>query len=277
MRPLLAKFLARLPFYFPKRHGIIKRLWNEGEPPIIRTTSELSFGNLKMHTDSRNHIEWQVLLYGCYEKELVQRLIRLTKNRPRRVAVDIGANSGQYSLILSRYFERVYSFEPVRKFYEKLQANVQLNGITNIITHNFALGAREDEIKMAILENHGLAQTASWDRGKYDFKDPFHWEPASARQVRLDDILQPADKIDFIKIDTDGSEAEILEGAVNTLKNSRPLLQIELIDYAKYWLGEKSLNDIARFLKNLGYELYDKNGHRCRHDKLSGNYFAVPA
>ena len=274
---LLAKLIGYLPFHFKGVQAVIKILWPPGGYPVIREISTLSVSKMKIYTDSRNEVEWAVLVQGCYEKDLVETMIKLNMKTRRQVAIDVGANVGQYSLILSKYFKKVYSFEPVPDFYQKLEANIRLNNLSNVIIKPFALGLSEGEIEMAVMENNSLAQTASRDRGKYHFKDNFSWRKTSAKQVSLDAVLaEEKDCVDYIKIDTDGSEYEVLLGSENLLRNHRPIIQIELQDYVKEWLGDATLNDIVKLLEHYEYVLLDRRGKLYTSRNYGGDYFALP-
>ena len=73
--------------------------------------------------------------------------------------------------------------------------------------------------------------------------------------VKLDDEDIPG-QIDFIKIDTEGSELFILEGAIKTINKFKPLIQIETNSTSKK-LFNYDKSKIFIFMKNLGYKIYD--------------------
>ena len=64
------------------------------------------------------------------------------------IFIDIGANIGVVSLIISKYVERVYSFEPVLSSYKNLCENIELNKARNIILLNIALSDRSSIIEL---------------------------------------------------------------------------------------------------------------------------------
>ena len=99
------------------------------------------------------------------------------------------------------------------------------------------------------------------------WRHPIHLslsKKATKRQTTLDSFINDNNisRLDFIKIDTDGYELEILKGAINSLKRFKPVIVFEL---ATYLLKEnnQSYSDFEKILIPLGYKLIDgKSGHK---------------
>ena len=140
----------------------------------------------------------------------------------RRVALDIGANDGMTSLLLSRRFGKVHSFEPNAAIAEPwrslVPSNVQLHCIA--LSNNSA-GALLYVPVVKGREYHGWASL-----GIPGVDQPFQSIEVSVRCVGLD-ALNLDEDIDFVKIDVEGHEIEVLEGANNTLSRCRPWIVIE--------------------------------------------------
>lgn len=126
-------------------------------------------------------------------------------------AADAGAHIGYFTVILSIRVGpggRVTAFEPERRNYELLKANCILNGCANVDLRPLALGARAERAHLYLgrdnLGDHRLHPVA--DR-----------EACAVDVVRLDDCLR-GHRLDFLKLDTQGSEAAILSGAVETIR-----------------------------------------------------------
>ena len=249
MKYLLARMVGHFPIEFKGRHRLISNLYSENSRPAVQKVIRLEGTDRYICVNSRNHIGWNILMYGCYEKNMIKTMKRLLQNSRCRVALDIGANIGQYSLILSEIFEQVYSFEPILEFREQLTANIDLNRIDNIEVIPFALGSGRNNIRMALLIDHDEPQTASVDTGNYSFKDLFGWKFQAADMLSLDEFVKDRslNNVDYMKIDTDGSEWDVLRGARETLINFQPLVQIELVESAKKWNCNISQLEIARF------------------------------
>lgn len=130
----------------------------------------------------------------------------------RRVAVDIGANVGLWTRDLCQWFEQVIAIEPVEAFRQCLLQNVSA---TNIDIRPVALGAVNTTINMIITENntgHSHVDVASIGQG-------------SVPMVTLDSLNLPC--VDYIKIDCEGFERNILLGAQQTICQHRPIMVIE--------------------------------------------------
>lgn len=128
------------------------------------------------------------------------------------VALDIGANVGLWALDMCKTFRRVIAYEPVADFRECLQKNVPY---FNLHIESCALGKESTTIDMIITEeNTGHSHVNPDTKGSGQI--PMH---------RLDDLEH--DEIDYIKIDCEGYEHNILQGAERTIKQFRPIIVIE--------------------------------------------------
>lgn len=134
--------------------------------------------------------------------------------RQFRVAVDVGAHVGLWSMQLAKRFELVTAFEPVDAFRRCFELNVpELMGTVTL--HNYALGAGFGHVSMKIppLEG-GLDTGGTHVGGEGDI------------EMRTLDSFGMTD-VDFIKIDCEGYEHHVLEGARETIKRCRPTIIVE--------------------------------------------------
>ena len=145
-----------------------------------------------------------------YQLPVRDRSIGFCKNRG--MALDIGANIGLWSRDLCRHFNRVIAFEPVSEFRECLARNVPMS---NLDIRPVALGSIDTMIDMIITaENTGHSHV-----------DPHSMGRGMIPMVTLDSLsLGP---IDYIKIDCEGYEQNILLGAKHTILHNRPIIVIE--------------------------------------------------
>ena len=144
-----------------------------------------------------------------YQQPVRLRSLQHVKNK--RTALDIGANVGLWSRDLVKYFDQVIAFEPVAMFRECLEKNVTAS---NISVESVALGDSEGQVRMIITDGN-TGHT--------------HVDPASTngdtRIIRLDSLnLQ---NVDYIKIDCEGFEYRVLQGAKETIQRCRPVVVIE--------------------------------------------------
>jgi FkbM family methyltransferase len=128
------------------------------------------------------------------------------------VALDIGANVGLWSRDLVNSFGRVIAFEPVALFRECLEQNV--TG-ANFEVRPIALGDQDTMGTMIITE----------DNSGHSHLDPNTMGAGDVQVVRLDNLN--FHDINYIKIDCEGYEYRILQGAEQTIRRCRPVVVIE--------------------------------------------------
>jgi len=148
---------------------------------------------------------------GPAEYQQPVRLLSLQHVKNKRTALDIGANVGLWSRDLTKHFDQVIAFEPVAMFRECLERNVTAS---NIKVETVALGDSEGQVRMIITEGN-TGHT--------------HVDPASnggdTRIIRLDSLI--LQNVDYIKIDCEGFEYRVLQGAQQTIQRCRPVVVIE--------------------------------------------------
>lgn len=157
-------------------------------------------------------------------------------------ALDVGAHVGAVSLYLARKFKRVIAFEAVPATYEFLRQNT--NELSNVEALNIAVGPDEGEVFFSHYRKHGqLSHVASGE------------EEAGSTRIgpiprRAIDSLGLAD-VSFIKIDVEGYELQVLEGARDTLTRCRPLVLVEQGGNEEKHFG-RPRNEASEFLESLG-------------------------
>jgi FkbM family methyltransferase len=166
-------------------------------------------------------------------------------------ALDIGANIGLYSIFLAELVGgegKVFGFEPDPSLFEAAVANSRENGKDRILTlQNLALGSQS---------GHGTLHRSSFNSGDNRMSaSPTHKDSVAVRIERLDDVL-PDVKIDFIKMDVQGWEAEVLRG-MNRILTTNAALTI----YFEYWpeglrrAGEQ-LSSPIDILRQAGFAIF---------------------
>ena len=145
-----------------------------------------------------------------YQIAVRRRSIELCKKRD--VALDIGANVGLWSRDLVKSFGRVIAFEPVGIFRECLERNVTGD---NFEVRPVALGDQDTQGTMIITE----------DNSGHSHLDPATMGTGDVQVIRLDNLNYH--DINYIKIDCEGYEYRILQGAEQTIRRCRPIMVIE--------------------------------------------------
>jgi len=145
-----------------------------------------------------------------YQEPVRHKSLRYVKQKS--VALDIGANIGLWSRDLALHFTQVVAFEPVSDFRDCLVKNVANN---NIDIRPYALGPEDTTIDMVVTEGntgHSHVDNNTIGSGSIDMH-------------KLDSL--EFDAVDYIKIDCEGYELSILQGAEQTIKQHRPVIVVE--------------------------------------------------
>ena len=183
-----------------------------------------------------------------YQIAVRRRSIELCKKRD--VALDIGANVGLWSRDLVKSFNRVIAFEPVALFRECLESNVTGE---NFEVLPIALGDQDTQGTMIIIEDNSGATHL----------DPATMGTGNVQVVRLDSLN--FQNISYIKVDCEGYEYRILQGAEQTIRHCRPTMVIEQKSHANY---SKDYGQFAaiELLESWGMIKLDQ----IRHDWIMG-------
>jgi FkbM family methyltransferase len=158
------------------------------------------------------------------------------------VVVDVGANTGMYSYHWSNYCKQVHAFEAVLPVYFQLhRVSVARN---NIETYNVALGKNVTSDTKFYIDGARLSNSGLSDGLKGKVKSQGF---VKVKQSTLDSY--DLEKVDFIKIDTEGNELDVICGAESTIRKFRPLCMVEC--YPKF--ANFNLELIHRFFDSIKY------------------------
>lgn len=189
--------------------------------------------------------------------EATERLFHKAFLRPGDLYLDVGANIGLFTLIASHRVGRtgkVYAFEPIASTFQCLLQNISLNRFNNISAHQLALSDAIGQAEMTI-------SLDGFD-GRNSLAMPTGGEKFAKETVALSTLdyfvadNNLAGKITMIKIDVEGWENHVLEGAKTTLAAAdAPLLHIEFTEEALRTANSSS-DELFQVVKRLGYELF---------------------
>ena len=211
------------------------------------------------------------------ERAFLQRFLQ-----PGMTVLDIGAHHGLYTLLAARQVGAhgsVYSFEPSPRERKALRLNLWLNRCGNVTIEPFALGNVETSSDLYVVEG--------FNTGCNSLRPPNIPEQTStiAVSVRtLDNWFaeEKPDHIDFIKVDVEGAELSVIEGATQLLSEQpRPVIMAEVEAIRTEPWGYPPI-DIIRSLENLQFSWFKANedGHLRAIDKstetFAGNFVAIP-
>ena len=164
--------------------------------------------------------------------------------------IDVGAHIGRYTIVSSQLVGKtgkVVAIEADPDNFQLLKRNVALNNLTNVLSLNYAVFSTKTRIKLyeqsASAKYNSLILTRAKETEKY----------AEVNADTLDDILElnEINQVNWIKIDVEGAEFEVLKGTTKTLSCGNIALLIEIHN-----IGDSNHYDnIVNFLRRYGYEI----------------------
>lgn len=212
------------------RYRLVRKL---ADPERMASLAfECDFAGLRYGGRLDSYIDWSVYFLGAYEPEALTFLAdRAAAAGPGAVFVDIGANVGQHSLYMAPHVARVVAFEPWERARTAFLDNIARNRLNNVVVHPVALGERDEVLPFHVPATSNLG-TGSFVAG---LNDNVAGESLPVR--RGDDMLADLDRVDVVKIDTEGFELQVLRGLAETLARHRPVVMFELNDVMVATLG----------------------------------------
>lgn len=182
--------------------------------------------------------------------EYLQTVDKLSNNNKIH-AVDIGANTGEVTNILSKHWNKVTAFEPTPDTFEYLKNNVN----QNVSCKNIGLSNTKDSLKFITGKDQRKNQIVSNDFTKKG------WETISIEVTTLDSFN--FSDVDFLKIDVEGHERHVVLGAEQTIKKCKPLIVIEISFEKKVYDKSMSKNhsEALDILQSWGYKIQARHKH----------------
>lgn len=167
--------------------------------------------------------------------------------------IDVGANNGNFSIDFAHMVGDngyVYAFEPQRIIYYQLCGNVFMNGIDNIICKNYAIGDKEGFTEIEVPNYYEKNKMVNFGNVHINYGEALQKETVEMKMI---DSFNYND-VAFIKIDVQGYEPFVIDGAVKTIEKHRPFMMVEF-EQPNLKLFGSNENKLAEKIKSLGYEL----------------------
>ena len=216
-------------------------------------------GGIRYEVDLAEGIELSLYLFGGFQRHVTANTLHGLPDDA--VLIDVGANVGLMTLQFAKQVPNgtVHAFEPTHYAWERLLRNLSLNPelARRVVVNHAFLSANSSETP-------AITAYSSWrvDGSNTAEDHPLHCgTPKSAdgvSAVSLDDYVrqQGLSRVDFIKIDTDGHEPDVLRGAAAVIARFRPRIVFEI---GQYVMAEKGLDFgfYQHFFGELGYRLID--------------------
>jgi FkbM family methyltransferase len=200
------------------------------------------------YLSTRWYGEWTTWFYGSLDEAIYQWIIRNSK--PDWVAFDVGMNFGFFACALAQRCEQSHGFEPIGWLADRAQANSVLNQFTNLQVNQIALSNVAGETELFVPPqddyNWGLSSLLTTRDGS---GESLHISTDTLDQYVSRRGLK---RLDFIKIDVEGAEHLVLQGALESLNAFHPKIIFEK--------NPESIKPCIHMLQSIGYKLFDLNG-----------------
>ncbi len=239
--------------YFKKRY---LRFWKSFAK---RTKSTFLFNHYyhgKLLLDASEPTSREIYAGYEYDFDVFKFIEEITKQDNISVFLDVGSNWGAYSLCAARCgIPRVEAFEPNRKVFGLLAANVTLNGFyPQVRVWSLAAGSENKEGQLFVDPRATDVSTLSPDAmdGRWNYS-----QSQNCTIRRLDDLLALEGETIFVKVDVEGHEIDAFSGMSNILSQNKTRLLVEILDseeQVKHTLDKLGFTKKQRFGNNHYYE-----------------------
>lgn len=209
---------------------------------VIEKNTDNQFSKLKQHNFWRNVNDYEPSTYKIFDK-----LIKKTD-----IVLDIGACVGKTVLYLSKLSKQVYAFEPNNFHFNSLKKNVYLNNFKNIIGLNCGL---LNEIGTKRFYNATNANSSFYIEAK-------EWNKNEMLNIDVIDfntfenVYFKDNNINFIKIDIEGGEIDLIPNLFSLIKKYKPFVLISLHETI---VGYDKINNLVKYLLNNFPYCYEEN------------------
>ncbi|MFL6404145.1 MAG: FkbM family methyltransferase [Nitrososphaeraceae archaeon] len=183
-------------------------------------------------------------------------IIKLFRPKEGDIVVDVGAHVGRYTIIASKMVGprgKVIAIEAHPGTYEILKKNISLNNLNNVVALNYAVHSRKTVVKLyepEQEEGHTIRNTIMTDRTMSNNQNYIE-----VKADTLDSLLagNGIKEVNWIKIDVEGAEYEVLIGASTILSNSKDIACLIEV----HNLGHKNKNFYGQIIHHLGSKNYN--------------------
>lgn len=188
-----------------------------------------------------------------FEPHMVQLFKTLIK--PDDVVADIGANIGLTTLLFSDLAKYVYAFEACSSTYDILQKNLKSNNIQNVQGINFGIGQKSETLTITFATNN---RSGGFVSNKIQPMKGHTTEDINIKT--LDDFFTEIPPPNFIKIDVEGFEQNVVRGGSSLLETYRPTVVMEMNHFCLDVLQRITVPDFLDFMRSVFPFLYAIDG-----------------
>lgn len=221
-------------------------------------------GGFTWQLDLTQGIDFAIYLQGGFEPMTLREYGKLVKVGD--TVFDIGANIGSHTIPLAQLVGlngKVVAFEPTDYAYSKLQRNLNLNPTlqSRVTTVQALLVATGEDQKPEGIPSSWSLEAPSIGEHVHPVHKGTYNSLEGAATIQLDQWVADnhLNHLDFVKIDVDGFEVDVLEGAKHTLRRFRPVIMMEFAPYVFKERG-RSFKELIILLHDFGYHARKVHG-----------------
>lgn len=240
-----------------KARGIFfDSLYEKLKPKGIVLLYNVQGNKMYVNTEDKSMVPYLLLnrVWEKYKTELFKKIVT-----QGMTVVDVGAGIGYYTLIAAKLVGKtgvVYAFEPEPCNYELLSKNIELNEFTNIVSIKKAISDKKGKANLYFekqrIVNPSLSRENVLAASKHKVKVGFR----EVKTISLDEFFEKtvgSNKVDVIKVDSEGAEGLMVDGAEEILKSNNLKMFIEFWPEGLEKLGTEPLR-ILQKLKEYGFK-----------------------
>ena len=225
---------------------------------FISKNQNVTRNSIKWSLDLNEGIDLSIYLFGTSEKKIINLRKIFTNKNESLTILDIGANIGSVSLVIAKMFKnsKIFAIEPTNYAFNKLSNNLNMN--QDLINRVHA--------RQIFISNDKKPQKV-WSSWNFDSSNEKHQKHLGTLKeikdnsyLKLDEFVEKEKlaKVDFIKLDVDGYELDVLKSGEKFLKINKPIIFTEIAPYLYPEFGY-NCHELIKFLKELNYNFFDEN------------------
>ena len=176
------------------------------------------------------------------------------------IILDGGTNIGLVSIPIAQRVKnrdiKIIGFEPQKMIFSALSGSIVLNDLSNIWLHNKALGKEITTVTIPQVDYGTRADYGQVSVSKNKVVEHDFMRSQTVDCVTVDSMNLP--RLDFIKLDVEGFELNVLEGAAETIKQFSPVIWIEY-----HLIGKANIEQVLSSLGNYSYHIMDQQNLLC--------------
>lgn len=208
------------------------------------------YDNCEISKTLENNNIWEPHIHNIFDQYI----------NKESIVLEAGCHIGSHTIKLGMISKKVYAFEPMPKSNFLLEMNIEINNLKNIILSNKGLSNINKITSFDWIPdgNPGSSGLSDNPMGRPNYYKEITENKIFVELISIDSLN--LDKIDFIKIDVEGYEELVIDGAIETIKKFKPIIVLE--SWYNHYGGinfEFTKNKFIKLL-NFGYKLYNIKG-----------------